>query len=142
MPHRLVPVLLALCLALAPLRAAEKKAPPAPAPDPDVTTYYVCVLSKGLYAGVGLKEERIKTQAAQHAYIDRLAREGKLLVAGPFTDASDWRGLYIFKCASLSEARTLVNADPEVLAGRLKFEIHAWLTAKGSIRDPAFPAAK
>ena len=63
-------------------------------------------------------------------------------MAGPFTDAGDWRGLYIFKCASLSEARTLVNADPEVLAGRLRFEIHAWLTAKGSIRDPAFPAAK
>jgi uncharacterized protein YciI len=138
---RLAPVLLALGLALSPLQAAVKKAPPAPAPDPDVTTYYVCVLTKGLYAGVGLKEERIKTQAAQHAYIDRLAREGKLLVAGPVTDASDWRGLYIFKCASLSEARTLVNADPEVLAGRLRFEIHAWQTAKGSILDPAFPAA-
>ena len=141
MNQRLLLALFALCVVFVPLRAASKKAP-AVTSDSDVTTYYICVLTKGAYEGVGVKEERKKTHAAQTAYIDRLTREGKLLVAGPFTDVSDWRGLYIFKCASLSEARTLVNADPEVLAGRLKFEIHALLTAKGSILDPEFPASK
>ena len=32
--------------------------------------------------------------------------------------------------------------DPAVLAGRLKFEIHPWITEKGSIRDPEFRAVK
>jgi uncharacterized protein YciI len=141
MSPRLVLALLALCLACAPLQAAEKKAPAA-APDSDLTTYYVCLLTKGTFAGIGVKEERVKTQAAQNAYISELAAAGKLLVAGPFADKSEWRGLYIFKCASLAEAQNLALGDPEVRASRLKFELHPWITEKGSIRDPAFPMSK
>jgi uncharacterized protein YciI len=141
MSPRLVLALFALCLVCAPLRAAEKKAPPA-ALDPDLTTYYVCLLTKGTFAGIGVQEERVKTQAAQDAYISQLAAAGKLLVAGPFADKSEWRGLYIFKCASFTEAQSLALGDPEVRASRLKFEIHPWITAKGSIHDPEFPMSK
>ena len=143
MLHRPVFALLAACLLSEPLRAAETKASPAAAaPDPDVATYYVCVLTKGLYEGVGMKEERKKTQAAQNAYINELAREGKLLATGPIVDNSEWRGIYVFKCATLAEAKALANADPEVKAGRLKFEVHAWLTEKGSVRDAALAPPK
>jgi len=156
MSTRPITVLLAGCLLLAPLRAAEKKssAPsivrnPAPLPtltvadlDPDLTIYYVCLLTRGANAGLGTPEERRKAQAAENAYINRLAQEGKLLVAGPFADNFDWKGLYLFKCASAEEAKALAIADPQVLAGRLKFEIHPWITEKGSIRDPEFRKAK
>jgi len=152
MLHRLVPPLLAACLLLAPLRAAEKKSPApvpitAPAPvaanlGPDDTIYYVCLLTKGANAGQGSPEERRKTQIEENAYISRLAREGKLLVAGPFADNYEWKGIYIFKCASLEEAKAMAVLDPEVLAGRLKFEVHPWITEKGSIRDSEFRAAR
>lgn len=154
MSPRLVTVLLAGGLLLAPLSAgtitrnsAPAPAPvaapaPAPALDPDLTIYYVCLLTKGANAGLGTPEERRKNQAAQNAYISRLAQEGKLLVAGPFADNFEWKGIYIFKCASLEEAKAMAVLDPAVLAGRLKFEIHPWITEKGSIRDPEFRQAK
>jgi len=157
MSHRLVPVLLVLGLLLAPLRAADpriKRTPAAPAPiptpatapapvlDPGLIIYYVCLLTKGANAGLGTPEERRNTQAAENAYINQLAKEGKLLVAGPFADNFEWKGIYIFKCASTEEAKALAIGDPEVLAGRLKFEIHPWITEKGSIRDPEFHAAR
>jgi uncharacterized protein len=147
MISRLLLLLLTLSFALASGRAADKSLP-APAPsaapklDPDLTIYYVCLLTKGAFYGVGEPAERRKTQAAQNAYINELASSGKLLVAGPFADKSEWQGIYIFRCASDAEAKTLALGDPEIRANRLKFEIHAWITAKGSIRDPAFPPGK
>lgn len=107
-----------------------------------MTTYYFCLLTKGPNAGTGTKEEREKIQAGHLANITRLAGEGKILVAGPFADGGDWRGIFIYKCASLEEAQALAATDPAVQAGRLKAEIHPWMTAKGYIRDPEFPTAK
>jgi uncharacterized protein YciI len=142
MSRRFVPVLLVLGLLLAPLRAAEPKIRRTPvAPETGLTTYYVGLLTKGAHAGEGTREDREQTQKAQNAYINRLASEGKLLVAGPIADKGDWRGIYIYKCASLAEAQALAAADPEVMSGRLRIEVHPWITEKGSIRDPEFRAA-
>ncbi|MFI5358300.1 MAG: YciI family protein [Opitutales bacterium] len=143
MSHRLAPALLVLCVMLAPLRAEEHKIKVVvAAPDSDLTTYYFGLLTKGPHAGTGTQEEREKTQAAHLANIRRLAREGKLLVSGPFSDNGEWRGLFIYKCASLAEAQALAASDPEVQAGRLRIEIHPWMTAKGFIRDPEFPTPR
>ena len=143
MSHRLVPVLLVLGLLLAPLRAAEPKIRRTPAtPETDLTTYYFGLLTRGAHAGEGTHEERERIQAAHLANIQRLAKEGKILVAGPFADNGDWRGIFIYKCASLAEAYALAESDPEVQAGRLRIEIHPWMTAKGYIRDPEFPTPK
>jgi uncharacterized protein YciI len=145
---RFLLTVLTLGFALTSGLAADKGSLPAPPPaaapklDPDLTIYYVCLLTKGAFYGVGEKGERQKTQAAQNAYINELAASGKLLVAGPFSDKSEWQGIYIFKCASDAEAKKLALGDPEIRANRLKFEIHPWVTAKGSIRDPAFPPGK
>jgi uncharacterized protein YciI len=120
------------------LRAADT--PPAKAaPKFEMTTYYFCLLTKGPNHGSLPKEELQKIQAGHMANISRLAAAGKILVAGPFADDGDWRGLFILKCDSLAEAQALVATDPAVSAGRLKAEIHPWLTAKGYIRDPEFP---
>jgi len=147
MISRFLPVVLTLGCALASGQAAEKLTLPAPVPaapklDSDLAIYYVCLLTKGAFYGVGEKPERMKIQAAQNAYINELATAGKLLVAGPFNDKSEWQGLYIFKCATEAEAKTLALGDPQVRANRLKFELHPWITEKGSIRDPAFSKRK
>lgn len=138
-------------LAAAPLSAQEKSAAPTtpstPAPaaapqlPPNMTVYYFCLLTKGPKSGTGTADERRTAQAAHMANIQRLADSGRLLVAGPFMDGGDWRGIFIFKAASLAEAQALVATDPLIQDGRLKAEIHPWLTMKGNIRDPEFAAA-
>ncbi|MGK7391647.1 MAG: YciI family protein [Candidatus Cyclobacteriaceae bacterium M2_1C_046] len=58
--------------------------------------------------------------------IGRMAEEGKLIVAGPFLDESEIRGIYIFNVETLEEARELTETDPAVQAGRLEMELHPW----------------
>ena len=125
---------------LVPFHAAETK--PAAGPDQlaQMTTYYIGLLTRGPNAGTGTAEEREKIQAAHLANIERLHTAGKLLVAGPFLDKGTLRGIFIYKCASLEEALALAATDPSVQAGRLIVEIHPWLTMKGNIHDPEFPA--
>jgi uncharacterized protein YciI len=140
--HRLVAGCLWLCAVLL-VRAEETKPAPS-APQFEMTTYYFGLLTRGPAAGTGTPAEREKIQAAHLANIKRLHDAGKILVAGPFADNGEWRGIFIYKCASLEEAQALANTDPAVQAGRLKIEIHPWMTAKGYIRDPEFlmaPAA-
>ena len=135
---------IASCLALAvALRAvaAETAKPASAAPAFEMVTYYFGLLTRGPNAATGTPEERQQIQAAHLANIKRLHDAGKILVAGPFADNGEWRGIFIYKCASLEEAKTLADTDPAVQAGRLKIEIHPWMTAKGYIRDPEFPMA-
>ena len=149
MSSRICSSLLILCLAGTVALSAEKKASgiitvnraPVPAtqkPDPDLTTYYVGLITKGANFDAYDLDDKGRIQAAHMRNLALLAQEGKLLVSGPISDNAEWRGLFIFKCANLAEAEALAAADPAVLAGRFKIEVHPWLTEKGAIRDPEF----
>ncbi|WP_251767005.1 YciI family protein [Shewanella indica] len=74
----------------------------------------------------GSKDQRAELQRAHMNHIQRLAHEGKLVLAGPFIDGGEWRGIYIFDVASLAEAEALTASDPEVQAGSLIMELKAW----------------
>lgn len=122
----------------------NKTPPPAPAaPAFEMTTYYFVMLMKGPASGTGTKEEAAAAQAGHMAHMKKMADAGKLLVAGPFAagPASEWRGIWIMKCASIEEATELASGDPAVQAGRLIIKVLPWMTAKGYIRDPEFPFA-
>jgi uncharacterized protein len=58
--------------------------------------------------------------------IGRLAKEGKLLLAGPFLDKGDLAGIFIFNVTTIEEARNLVATDPAVKAGLFDMELHPW----------------
>jgi uncharacterized protein YciI len=58
--------------------------------------------------------------------IMRLAKEGKLLVAGPFLDNTNLAGVFVFDVKTTEEARALVNTDPAVKAGMFDVEFHPW----------------
>jgi uncharacterized protein YciI len=58
--------------------------------------------------------------------IMRLAKEGKLVVAGPFLDNTSLAGVFIFDVRTTEEARELVNTDPAVKAGMFDVEFHPW----------------
>ncbi len=80
---------------------------------------------------IGPNRDQDSTEAArlQRAHLDninRLAKARKLVVAGPFMDDSDVRGIYIFDVKTVREAEELTKTDPAIQAGRLVMELHPW----------------
>jgi uncharacterized protein YciI len=72
-------------------------------------------------------EARTAMFAGHMANIGRLAKEGKLAVAGPFmTSDSGWRGLFIFAVESVEEAKALTETDPVIVSGEMVAEYHPW----------------
>ncbi len=70
--------------------------------------------------------QRAEIQKAHLKNIMRLAAGGKLIVAGPFLDDTDIRGIFIFNVESVEEAKKLTESDPAVKAGVLIMELHPW----------------
>ncbi|NUN08124.1 MAG: hypothetical protein HUU54_03015 [Ignavibacteriaceae bacterium] len=100
-------------------------------PEYEMMTYYMVFLYRG---DKWTPERTPETEAIQKGHMEnitRLSNEGKLILAGPFMDGKDLRGIFVMKTASLEEAEALCNTDPAVIAGRLKVEIKPWYSAKG-----------
>ena len=87
--------------------------------------YVVVFLKRGPNQDQSAKEAA-ELQRAHVANIQRLADEGKLLLAGPFADDGDIRGIYIFDVTTIEEARKLTATDPAIKAGRLEMELRPW----------------
>jgi uncharacterized protein YciI len=116
--------------------------PEAPAADHyEMTTYQVAFLRKGPNWTPGDTPELKALQAAHMAHINKMAGTGKLILAGPFTDGGDLRGLFIFRVDSLQAAKALAEQDPAVKAGRLVIEWHPWFAAKNITVTPKKPVA-
>lgn len=82
-----------------------------------------------LKAGRTRDQPEQEAKALMKAHLDnigRLAKEGKLVLAGPVLDKGTVRGIYIFAVESLEEAAALTATDPAVQAGRLEMELHPW----------------
>ena len=58
------------------------------------------------------------------ANIQRLAKEGKLAVAGPFDDTGGWRGMFVFAVPEIADAEKLVATDPVIANGEMVAEYH------------------
>src|SRR5688572_20988789 len=82
------------------------------------------------------REEAQKLQAAHRANINRLAKEGKLVLAGPFADDGELRGIYIFDVKTVAEAEALTKTDPAIQAGQLVMELHPWYGTAGLMTIP------
>jgi uncharacterized protein len=100
---------------------------------PVMVTHYMAFLRRGPKWTPEVTEETKRIQAEHMAHIRKSADEGSLRMAGPFTGNGDIRGIFVFRTATIDEARAIAEADPAVKAGRLAVEIHPWLTEKGYI---------
>ncbi len=59
--------------------------------------------------------------------INRLAKEGKLIVAGPMgKNDRSYRGIFILNLSKIEEAESLLQTDPAVKAGLLDAELYNW----------------
>jgi uncharacterized protein YciI len=79
------------------------------------------------------EEEARRLQRAHLDNIKRLAEEGKLVLAGPFLDEGEVRGIYVFDVRTVEEARALTESDPSIQAGRLVMELHPWYGSAGLV---------
>ena len=93
--------------------------------------YFLVLLKKG-----SIRDQDSATAAQiQKGHIEninRMAAAGKLNVAGPFLDEGDLRGIFIFDCTTEDEVKQLCNNDPAIKSGRLTYEIHPWMTQRGT----------
>ena len=83
--------------------------------------------------GDGNTPEVQELQKAHIANINRLAETKKLVVAGPFGDNGDYRGIFVFRVGSLKEAQDLAATDPMIKIDRLRLELHPWTVPAGVI---------
>lgn len=65
---------------------------------------------------------------ARHTeHLRELDRQGKLVLAGPFSD--DPRGLLVLNCDDRRDAEAILNVDPLIVGGVRSYRIHTWLIA-------------
>lgn len=134
-------VLSALCpliLAAAVIAQAPQADPPSKydadlakktgADDYGMKSYVFCILKTGPKdAEIKEKAERDKIFAGHMANMDRLAKEGKLALAGPFgKNDRAYRGIFIFSVATIEEAQKLVETDPVIKSGMMIAELTPW----------------
>lgn len=82
-----------------------------------------------LKRGPNRDRSEVESQALQKAHMEnigRMAEEGKLVLAGPFLDDGEVRGIYIFNVPTVEEAEALTATDPAIQAGSLVMELVPW----------------
>ena len=98
---------------------------------------YVLVILKTGPTRVPDGEARDAMFAGHMANIGRLAKEGRLALAGPFMqDPAGWRGLYVFAVADIEEAKALVATDPVIIHGEMVAEYHPWYGSAATMLLP------
>ncbi len=104
----------------------EKLAKSLNADDRGMKKYVFCLLKTGTNT-TATKEESQKLFEGHMANIGRLAKEGKLVVAGPFMkNERNYRGIYIFNASTIEEAKEFVATDPAVQSNLLEAELTLW----------------
>ena len=83
--------------------------------------------------GDGDTPEIKKLQEDHIANIVRLADMKKMVMAGPFGDDGELRGIFVFRVASMKEAQDLAATDPMIKIDRLKIDLHPWHVPVGVI---------
>jgi uncharacterized protein len=98
-----------------------------------MTKVYLGFLRKGpnRKEGDGESPEVQQLQKAHLANINRLAELKKLVLAGPFGDNGDLRGIFVFRVDTLQEAQDLSATDPMIKINRLKLDLHPWMVPEG-----------
>lgn len=86
--------------------------------------YIMCFLKTGPLKVDDAK--RAELMIGHFAMINRAAELGKLVIAGPFEDGGEFRGIYVFDVKTVEEAKALTETDPSIKEGYFKVEFVKW----------------
>jgi uncharacterized protein YciI len=87
--------------------------------------YLFCLLKTGSNTTATAEEKDNMFKGL--ANIGQLAKEGKLVVADPFSkNDRNYRGIYIFNVTTIEEAKALVATDPAIQYNLLEAELTPW----------------
>ncbi len=127
MHHRFISILLAAALFIPAAVNAETPAPAAydaalaqelGADDYGMRPFVFVMLRTGpADADITDKDQRSEMFRGHFANMGRLAEDGKLVLAGPLSNGTNERGLFILNVASIEEAQELLEDDPTIAAG-------------------------
>ena len=95
----------------------------------EMKLYYMVFLRRGPAWTAATTPEATAVSRGHRENIDRLTKEGLMVVAGPFEGTSGDRalaGIFILRVASMEAAKAAVDSDPAVKAGRFVYEIVPW----------------
>jgi uncharacterized protein YciI len=98
-------------------------------------TYVMVFLKKGANRNQTDAEAK-KIQALHMEHLKKMNKDGMLLMAGPFTDEHDIKGILVMNSIDIDEVKNIVEEDPAIKAGRLIAEYHLWFTKSGKITLP------
>lgn len=88
---------------------------------------YILVILK---TGINKLEDKEKVNSLFRGHLDnigRLAKQGKLVVAGPLAkNEKEYRGIFILNVKTIEEAKALLATDPAVKEKLLDAEIFEW----------------
>ena len=88
--------------------------------------HYVLVLLRTGPRPVAEGAEREAMFKGHMANIQRLASEGKLVLAGPLDGKDGLRGMFVFAVEDIEQAKNLVATDPVIARGEMVAEYHAY----------------
>ncbi|MEE4000951.1 hypothetical protein V1T75_11450 [Tenacibaculum sp. FZY0031] len=96
------------------------------ADDYGMKSYVFAILKTGSNTSTD-KELKSKAFKGHLNNINRLVKEQKLIVAGPFgKNENAYRGLFIFNVKTIEEARMLINTDPAIAEKYLDVDLYNW----------------
>lgn len=99
---------------------------------PKMVKYYMGFLKKGPNWSSHSAAENAEIQKGHLAHLGRMHEMGKLVVAGPFGDNGEIRGILVFRGKdSMEDLKKLAEDDPAVKAGRMVVELHPWYVQEG-----------
>jgi uncharacterized protein YciI len=113
-----------ILLLLASAGSVWAQAQPQAQPPTAVPQFFLVLLTRPAIAPQLSKEAGDKLQEEHMANIRRLAAEHKLVVAGPFTDDTVLRGIFVFQADSEAQVKEWASSDPAIKAGHLAAEVH------------------
>ncbi len=107
------------------------------ADDYGMKSYVLVILKKGS-ATITDKKQVDSIFHGHMANIQRLASEGKLVLAGPMGDNDkNYEGIFVFNTASVDEARQWLSTDPAIQSKDLDAELYSWYCTAALQEIPA-----
>ena len=90
-------------------------------------SYYLVILKKGK-GEITDKAKKSELMKGHMDNINKLTKDGKLIVAGPMAEKNsiDYSGIFILDAKTKEEAESLVLTDPSIKSGIFDVEIYKW----------------